>query len=125
VKLTKQSEHFDHTRSRIMDISHRWEELLDLPGIDVRHKFLDTVNDDDMETAADTETKWQYRWATIRWYVPACSSQTDDQLEEAVVHEYAHVLMAALNGRIKAGSDDHVEHATQSIARALLKAHGA
>lgn len=103
-----------------MELAAKWEPLLDLPGVAVQHKFIPTPRDDDNECAADTSAKWHYRIATIRWFLPTCLTMSDRGLEEVLVHEYAHVLMAALDDRIKPGSDEHVEHATESVARALL-----
>jgi len=104
----------------VLDLALEWEVLLDLPSITVEHVFVPTTRDDDADTAADTDPKWQYRQATIRWYLPVCASMGREALEAVLVHEYAHVLMGAINDRLKPGSDEHAEYATENVARALL-----
>lgn len=114
------SDDYDDLRDTIMRLAAEWEPRLDLPGIAVRHRFIPTSAEDDPDIVATTQTRWHYRHATIRWYLPACRVLTPRELEDALVHEYAHILLGAIVDRLKANSDEHNEHATESIARALL-----
>lgn len=111
---------YDDLRDTIMRLAAEWEPRLDLPGIAVSHRFIDSSAEDDPDTVATTFTRWHYRHAVIRWYLPACRVLTLRDLEDAVVHEYAHVLLAAIGDRLTDGSDEHNEHATESVSRALL-----
>lgn len=108
------------TVERIRHYVAEWEGVLDLPGVEVIHRFIETVRDDEEGTAADTEVKWQYRRATMRWYLPVLIGTPDDELESILVHEYCHVLLGPLASHLKPNSVDFEEFAVESIARALL-----
>lgn len=105
--------------SHIDALVAEWQQRLDLPGVSIYNVFVDSTIDDD-ETAAITDCKWAYRQAEIRWSLTVCASMGHDELEGVVVHELAHVLLGVLDDRLKAGSDDHCEYATENVARALL-----
>jgi hypothetical protein len=124
VTVESRTEHFDLTVARIQAMCDEWEPYFDLPGINVEHRFLDTRLDEELLTAADTEVKWQYRWAVIRWYVPAVVGVPDEELRGIVVHEYAHVLLGPIVDRLRSGSDELNELATENVARALLSFDG-
>jgi hypothetical protein len=68
------------------------------------------------DTAAKTLTKWQYRTANITWFLPATKDCNDEFLENVVVHEFVHILVAPM-----ANDDEPNEHeyATESLARAM------
>jgi Zn-dependent protease with chaperone function len=116
-------DHYDETIARIRALWARWEPMLKLPGVEVTHRFLETTRDDEEATAADTEVKWAYRRATIRWYLPVVYACQDDELESIAVHEFSHILLGTVADRLKSGSDEQCEHATESVARALLAAY--
>ena len=65
-------------------------------------------------------SSWQYRHATITWFMPAVVDNDDDYLEGIVVHEFTHVLISPL--LLVNGEDDlplqHV-YATECVARAI------
>ena len=46
-----------------------------------------------------TTVRWEYLWATIDVNLTACSELTDDELEQALLHELAHVLLAEIRDR--------------------------
>lgn len=102
----------------------KWEPMLDLPGITVEHRFVEVNHDDDASTIADTEGYWHYRQFRVCWYLPRCTSLDDDELEEAVVHEYVHVMDNSLESMMPENADaERMEYATQNIAHALVKVH--
>ncbi len=41
-----------------------------------------------------TVVRWEYLWATIECNLTACADRTDEQLEDDILHELAHVLLA-------------------------------
>jgi hypothetical protein len=112
------------TVPRIAVYADWWEQRLDLPGIAINHVFIESSHDDD-DTAATTDCRWPYRSAEIKWYVPVCAGMDDVSLEATVVHELVHVLLGVIDDRLKAGSDEHIEHATQNVACALLAVRNA
>src|SRR5258708_5906443 len=78
-------------------------------------------NYDEPTTVAITTTTWQYRHTVIKWYVPACEDNDDDFLENIVVHELVHVLIAPL---VNVNNEKELplqhEYATECLSRALL-----
>ena len=71
------------------------------------------------ETLANTVTNWPYMQATITFNCKALSDLSHADVEEAVIHELAHVLVAELRDV----SDDflkHEERAVTMLARAFL-----
>lgn len=103
---------------------HTWEALLDLPGIEVTHRFHETFQDPENAdtTLAQTVCQWQYREAVIHWYLPNAARQADVDLERAVIHEYVHIL----NAPIKELCNDEMERlelATENVARALFSTY--
>lgn len=112
----------ERTEATIRRLVKEWEPLLDLPGVAVEHRFhntfLDPANPD--ATCAQAVTRWQYREAVIHWYMSGAVRQTRDELENTLVHEYVHIMMAPVHERLKAGSEEHDELATENVARALL-----
>ncbi len=110
------------TERAILRLVREWEPLLDLPGVAVEHRFHDTFLDpaNPDATCAQAVTRWQYREAVIHWYLPGAVRQTSDELENTLVHEYVHIMLAPTHDRLKAGSEEHDELATENVARALL-----
>lgn len=113
---------YDRTQATILELVEEWEPLLDLPGISVEHRFLPTTCDGDDDKVVDTHTTFQYRRAQIRWWLGRASVFDSDALEGLLVHEYVHILLGAIEDRLKPGSDLFLEVAVENVARALLKA---
>jgi hypothetical protein len=82
------------------------------------------MSNDDLLTGAETISRWEYRSATINWYLPSLIRCPPDDLELTVVHEYCHILLAPLECHMKKSGEGEVsEFTTESVARAILKAH--
>lgn len=112
--------------TRINHLAIEWEHRLDLPGIDIVHRFLETYKDgNDHSTVAETDSEWQYRAGVIRWYLPVALRLSEHDLEVALVHEYVHVLIAPLEGVMPAKASDLCEYVVESIARALTATRSA
>jgi len=43
-----------------------------------------------------TTARWEYLWATVDCNLTAISEMTDDDLEQGVLHELAHILLAEI-----------------------------
>lgn len=113
---------YDELIERIGRFSLDLEARIDLPGVTIRHAFLATTHASDTTTVAETTCEWQYRRAKIEWFLPALMTNDDAALREIVAHEYAHVLIGSVNDRLKSGSEDHLEIATENVARAIIAA---
>lgn len=111
---------------RVLVLVDKWAPLMDLGHFEIANVFHDDLRGeeaDDLEsTAAATTTAWEYRSASITWYLPAVAAMTDEGLEQVVVHELCHVLLAPLKEALKANTIKVEELATENVARAVLKA---
>lgn len=74
---------------------------------------------------AVTSSSWQYRTGHVTFNLPECAAVDDETLEETVVHELCHILLAPIHD----GRDDQAreitEFAVTSTARAIIWAREA
>lgn len=113
----------DHVWDRVCVIFDKWVDLLQMHWIDLHLYRVDSRGDEDDDTAADTVTKWQYRHASIRVYTGTVANHSDEELEDILVHELAHVLIASMETAVPSKHTDRCEYAVENVARALLDAH--
>lgn len=107
-------------QKRIKKIAEEWIDFagfrwwqIDLVYIYDRHE---TVRD----VQADCKTMWAYRRARIQFFLAALmeSDYSDEELEDIIVHELSHILVASL---VYDDTDiDKMECAVENVARALL-----
>jgi hypothetical protein len=109
-------------KTLIQEYSARWEQILSLRWMNVEHVFLESYNDEDHHILADTSVAWQYRAATIRWYLPAIMTQSETQIDTAVAHEYVHVLLGPIESRVPGKYEEQKEFVVESIALSLQSA---
>ena len=111
--------------ARIERLASEWEPRLDLPGITVIHRYFENFGgDNDSGIIAETEVHYVYRDAVIRWYMPAVVRLDDTDLEDCLVHEYVHVLIAPMELHIpEKFKGEQNEFAVENMARALLAVH--
>ena len=126
------------TRIRIELIVGRLQHRLNMDGWwTITHRYLEghdgdeTVDDDGEKsiygTTAITTASWEYRTATIRWFMPVAALQSDEELELTAIHELVHVLLwpiyEVLPGEQKyKGIDKLNEYTTECIARVIHSA---
>lgn len=58
--------------------------------------FDRNYEESDKEILANSQSLWQYRKASITFYLPVVDKCSDDDLEHNVVHELVHILLAPL-----------------------------
>ena len=68
-----------------------------------------------MEVTCD----WRYEDAQITIYATSLEGLDDDELEETVIHELTHILVAEMTGG-QEDAHDHEEHVVTRIARAFF-----
>jgi len=107
-------------KARIDKILKKWVEVAGFRWwkIDIVYTF--DRSDSSRNVLGTTDTLWAYRSATIEFFLAAIFEQkyTDEQLEDFIVHELSHILVASL---VSDESDrDKMEYATECVARALL-----
>lgn len=99
-----------------------WQDVMGLGWIDIDHKYLEVYNEDDHQTIADTEALWQYRIATVRWYLPSVVRLDYEDIEDALVHEYTHILIAPIESKLPEKHIDLCEFTVEGIVKAIKTA---
>lgn len=116
---------FQETRRKIRKLLDKWRPRMPLDGWLIDHDYHDEPigksSSDSYETLAITSCKWQYKNATIEWYVPALARLNPKRLEETVVHELCHILTDEMQEPDHPTYSKHAERVVTEIARALLK----
>lgn len=111
------------TERRIITITTALEAELELSWITIEHKFNQAPSED--RAVAETKTDWEYRQATIIWYLPQAALLDTEDLERVAVHEYIHIFLDPLYKLIP-DSDDHVatfnEYVTENLTRMVYAA---
>lgn len=114
--------HYDNLRADLTELGTKWQNIMDLGHFTINHVFRETVKEDEPDTLADTKAFWQYRQARIAWYLPTLSQFGKPEVENAMVHELAHVLLNPIAENMKANKDDLMELSTENVTRALILA---
>jgi hypothetical protein len=106
---------------RIRALAAKWIELLGLGHCCIRLWFDPECPAD---TLACTSTQWEYLTAKITFNLPLCLKFADDEvvLENAVVHELLHVVLAEIvqSQSAKVGSE-HEERVASHLALAFQR----
>ncbi len=80
-------------KKRVEKFADKWFRTMGLGWFKVDFEWSRLENG---EVAANTLSSWQYKAATITWYLPHIAKYDDDTIERCVVHEFAHVLLSGL-----------------------------
>lgn len=88
----------------------------------VRGTLPGCSNDEDRQVLGDSTYDWRYLIARIRWNVPAALGYDDARIEECVVHELAHILLAPVHREGNA-HPSVLERNVSEITSAILRVH--
>lgn len=115
---------FEAGKERIQGFATKWERLMDMAWLSVKHTYNPNVNEESPFIVATTQADWEYRAGVIDWNMPRVCAIEDDTLESVVVHELSHILLNPLEQlATKPHEAPLVEFAAESMARALLSVH--
>lgn len=117
---------FNMQKKRVQKYIDRWFKTLGLGWFKVDMNWSRERDEREPKTAGYVNTLWQYRSASITWFLPAVADCDDDSLEGVVVHEFTHILVAPLMA-VSKEEDLSLQHeyATESLARAFIWAREA
>lgn len=115
---------YDAAWERVLVATAKWEALLGLDYLSIYHRRIDALADEPHQSIiAETKAQWQYKQASILWYVPNVATIEDDQLEGVVIHEFCHVLLASMECLITPTKHrEACEYAIQNVADAIKHA---
>jgi hypothetical protein len=133
---------YKEVRRAVEGESLLWQARMGLAHWEIEHVFVDAWyyegGADDHRVTAVCEARWNYQFATVRWFLPSAARHSEDRLRAIVVHELCHVLLSAEQSLVDSMMDlgtveaqaaavacmEKVELSTEVTARALLEAHG-
>jgi hypothetical protein len=111
---------YDKQKARVQKLINRWFETMGLGWFHVDMVWNRERDYKVHTTAAKTTTSWQYRNAIIEWFLPSIADSDDDFLENIVIHEFVHILVAPL---LMVDNEDDLplqhEYVTECVARAI------
>lgn len=113
-------------KKRVQKYIDRWFIPMGLGWFKVDMVWDRATKEDAPSVAAEVYTQWQYRQASVHWYLPNLATVKDDELDDIVVHEFTHILINPLT-LIDKSEDLPMQHeyATETIARAIQGARTA
>lgn len=112
---------YTRTIDDIEAMRYDWQESLGLEWMDITHRYLETFNDADHLTVADTEAMWEYRVATVRFFLPSVVRLERDDLEATLIHEYTHILLAPIESKLAEKHTELKEFTIEGITKALRR----
>ena len=109
-------------KERTKTLVEFWQAQLGLDWLTFKHNYTTAYDSDDPHTCACTEAYWQYRDVKFTWYLPAIARLDDDELEDVVVHEFVHSMIAPIEQNMDDDDADLCEFAVENVCRAFLHA---
>jgi hypothetical protein len=109
-------------RERVLPLFEKWVQVLGLKWWKIRIEYERTNKDDDepgWQATFSCSADWRYADALITAYCPALVKLTDEELEQAIVHELCHVFLNELREN-KKDRHDHEERVATMLAKAFI-----
>ena len=94
----------------------RWQTAMNLGNVTV-HNFF---SDEEVPQTAEVVTSWEYQEAAIVWYTKNCEELTQQELDEAAVHELGHILVAPMSDHLPNKHHKLEEFVVTSIMKAIM-----
>jgi hypothetical protein len=97
----KESE-FQALKDKVQALVLKWKDKLRLQGwritCEYYHDHIPNTEDKGpiSKVAGKVYPLWEYKKATIKWCMDALDELDDDELEEIIIHELVHILIAEL-----------------------------
>lgn len=107
-------------KARVKKLVSKWYDAMGMGWFHIDFYYERERSEDNPKTLAITQTDWQYRKASITFFMPNVENNDEDYLETAIVHEFVHILISPLCVVNK--SEDlplQHEYATECLARAM------
>lgn len=108
---------FSYERQRIQSSVDYWQYQMDLDSVKINNLFYKSKSDD----IARVEPTWEYRRATIQWFMRNTIELDQSELDEAVTHELTHIIVAPMADFLP---EEHIkleEFVVEGLSRIILK----
>jgi len=110
----------DQLQKKITKLAEKWLIILGLRNwVNINLQVSEESCPRGKDTVATAYPEWEYRHATIEFYLPACQEIDDDKLEYFFVHECCHILVNEMASK-KKGARKHEERTVTQLAQAFL-----
>lgn len=107
-------------KARVKKFWGKWFNTLGLHWWGIDLYWQRERNEDEPSELGHTSSNWQYRTAAVTFNIPVVAEINDDKLEEAVVHEMTHILVAPIQDFRDDQARDITELTVTTVARALI-----
>ena len=112
---------YELVKHAVESLKDEWQSRMDLGHVAITHTYLPAFNEDDHLIVAQTNAMWEYRSATVRWWLAGAARLDHREIEDTLVHEYTHILLAPIESKIPDKHLELKEFAVESVARALMR----
>lgn len=116
---------YKEQKKRVKKYFDKWHDTLGLGWYQTDINWSRTDDEDQKDTAAPTTWRWQYRSASIAFFLPVLQTLNDDKLEGVIVHEFAHILTGSMVQNAPDDNDQLSEYGVETVARAIIWAREA
>lgn len=106
---------YEETKARLEAVLTKWHPLLQMGWYTLSYTYIRGY-DEDPSTVAVTKAQWVYRKAYITWFMEKINELTDEQLENVVIHEFCHVILAPATQDQPEEWHEQVEFVTETVA---------
>ena len=116
---------FNSLKRTLARLLIKWQYNLGFRHWDVHYDLVRDYHDESRDICADSSVSWEYMEIVIRFYGHKLSGKTEQELEEVIVHEFAHGLVGELRPGFACCSKNedqgkHEERVVTMIANAIL-----
>lgn len=100
---------YEKLKKRINDLVHEWRHLMKLDRMRINCTFDRSYSSEPAGMAAlTTMDRWKYLEFDIHWFLPTLAEYDDpEDLEQVVVHELVHVLLAPISRNMVPSDHDY------------------
>jgi hypothetical protein len=109
-------------RSRVEKYLKKWFKPAGFGWFQVDVQFIreESLKDDNTNVAAQCFARWEYKSATLKFYLGSLQGLKDDVVERTVVHELCHILTSPIQDFSTDETKQMTEYATSLVTDALL-----
>lgn len=100
---------------RVERTVERWQTTMDLGHFTIGTYF----SDEESENIAEVVTSWEYRQAAIIWFSKNVKELSDEELDDAAIHELSHIIVAPMSDHLPEEHHKLEEFVVESIAKAI------
>lgn len=113
-------------KARVNKLLNKWYPMMGVNSWRITYQWSQSPCQDAPTTVGETNSLWQYKKATITWFLPAMVDIDDDHLQDCVIHELLHLVIDPLYDAVD-GSNEHIyklnELVTQSLTYVVQNAY--